>query len=86
MDSLASKISFHKTGCLPGSYITIGSSCFLWIEEWAGFEETVLYHNEIASMSSPWSEEQIGRRFQWLHPPSPPSFGPVGHEPFSAPT
>lgn len=95
MDSLASKISFHKTGCLPGSYITIGSSCFSWIEEWAGFEERVLYHNEIASMSSPWSEEQIGRRFQWLHPPSPSSFDPlffeqsmdpVGHELFSAPT
>lgn len=91
MDSLASNISFHTTGCLPGSYITIGTSCFSQIEG-VEFEERVLYHNEISLESFPWSEEQIGHRFQWQRPLSfDPLFfqrnmDPVGHEPFSAPT
>ena len=75
---------------------SIGSSCFSWIE-WAGYEDRVLYYNEISSMSSPWSEERIGRRFQSRPSLSlsliefdalffEQSMDPVGHEPFSAPT
>ena len=69
---------------LPWIVHSIGSSCFSWIE-WIEYEDRVLYYNEIALMSSPWSEERIGRRFQ-LQPSLSPSFDPVGHEPFSAPT